>query len=504
MPSPVTGTAQRRTRAAGKDVAETEQSPQSTLRKSPPAAPEWPNFEQEASAIVIQADIAPAPDTTLSLCASGSPASNVSSKARKHVPRMSFYLSRGDFRVYGYTEGCPACADIASERLGRMSDAHTRACRTRMHSTIQAADPLRWERYLRRIHQAAMDHQAATSKSVVLVTQHLPGLPRDPMGETAWPGTTSLVAQDPEAATLSRSRVAQLPEAYCSKAEPTSLLGQHWDELVTANTRPRTGFHLKENGVWWMGGCAWSTPSGERLVSELLSAVLSCEQARESKQLASPRRKWTNVASTHVASSLASRQDHSCFPEPFKSSQAEDHQAGLDQLEDDLAKVMSDWEGQTQDASQANPSQVVPHVLDEVIDPHEPPTMRQEYTSQHRHSGHKMTRSDLEHHILVYRDEEPTDSTPAEWAIRRQLSMLFAEELSPDLIIRHRAPDAADPRSLTVLVYDGKLASIAGKYGVFGAMTKGGQKASGKKKTLGEAGMSGPTNSVSRPGQTRE
>ena len=160
MPSPVSGTAQRRTRAAGKHVAETEQSPQSTLRKSPPAAPEWPNFEQEASAIVIQADIAPAPDTTLSLCASGSPAGDAASRARKRVPRMSFYLSRSDFRVYGYTAGCPACVDRASDRVGRMSDRHTRACRTRMQSAIQAADPLRWERYLRRIRKASFDNQS--------------------------------------------------------------------------------------------------------------------------------------------------------------------------------------------------------------------------------------------------------------------------------------------------------------------------------------------------------
>jgi len=154
---------------------------------------------------------------------------------------------------------------------------------------------------------------------------------------------------------------------------------------------------------------------------------------------------------------------------------------------------MSEAEDRTQDElvslqkgmnwSQADPSQVPPHVLNEVIHPHEQPAMKQEYTSQHRHSEHNITKSHLEHRILVYRDEERTDSAPTECIIRRQLSMLFKEEPSPDLIIRHCDSDAADRRRLTVLVYDAELAAIAGEYGVFGAMAKGGKNTSRKKKS---------------------
>jgi len=107
-----------------------------------------------------------------------------------------------------------------------------------MQSAIQAADPLRWKRYLLIIRTASLDDQSATTESVVLVPQQLPGLPTGLMGETAFSGTTSLVAQASKAATLSRSRVAQLPEAYSGKPVPTSFMEQQCDELVTAHTRP--------------------------------------------------------------------------------------------------------------------------------------------------------------------------------------------------------------------------------------------------------------------------
>ena len=62
------------------------------------------------------------------------------------------YLSRKDFITHGHTPGCPGCLDIASGKPGPSSSlaAHTKACRSRMNEAIRAADPARWERYLRR------------------------------------------------------------------------------------------------------------------------------------------------------------------------------------------------------------------------------------------------------------------------------------------------------------------------------------------------------------------
>merc|ERR1712139_1168 len=64
--------------------------------------------------------------------------------------KRSMYLSRVDFRMYGHTDGCPGCRDIASGRTGPVGclAPHTKACRKRMEAAIRAADPLRWERHL--------------------------------------------------------------------------------------------------------------------------------------------------------------------------------------------------------------------------------------------------------------------------------------------------------------------------------------------------------------------
>ena len=66
--------------------------------------------------------------------------------------RRSMYLRQADFERFGFTDGCPGCMDIASGRPGPSSNwaAHRRSCRTRMELAIQDADPVRWERHLRR------------------------------------------------------------------------------------------------------------------------------------------------------------------------------------------------------------------------------------------------------------------------------------------------------------------------------------------------------------------
>ena len=63
--------------------------------------------------------------------------------------RRSLYLRQSDFERHGFTDGCPGCRDIAVNKPGPKGDraAHSRACRTRMESTIKEADPARWERY---------------------------------------------------------------------------------------------------------------------------------------------------------------------------------------------------------------------------------------------------------------------------------------------------------------------------------------------------------------------
>ena len=64
----------------------------------------------------------------------------------------NMYLTRKDFRTHGHTPGCQGCLDIASGRPGPTSglSPHTKACPSRMNEAIKAADPTRWEKYLRR------------------------------------------------------------------------------------------------------------------------------------------------------------------------------------------------------------------------------------------------------------------------------------------------------------------------------------------------------------------
>ena len=69
------------------------------------------------------------------------------------------YLTRKYFRTHGHTPGCQGCLDIASGRPGPTSglSPHTKACRSRMNEAIKAADPARWEKYLRRRGENPVD-----------------------------------------------------------------------------------------------------------------------------------------------------------------------------------------------------------------------------------------------------------------------------------------------------------------------------------------------------------
>ena len=73
-------------------------------------------------------------------------------KSSRAGERRSMYLTKKDFESHGYTDGCQGCKDLASGRRGPVSGfaPHTTACRRRMESAIETADPARWERYLAR------------------------------------------------------------------------------------------------------------------------------------------------------------------------------------------------------------------------------------------------------------------------------------------------------------------------------------------------------------------
>ena len=79
--------------------------------------------------------------------------------------RRSMYLTRKDFRTRGHTPGCQGCLDIASGRPGPTSglSPHTKACRSRMNEAIKAADPARWEKYLRRRGEDPVDVEGPPS-----------------------------------------------------------------------------------------------------------------------------------------------------------------------------------------------------------------------------------------------------------------------------------------------------------------------------------------------------
>ena len=65
------------------------------------------------------------------------------------------YLSRRDFEVHGFFDGCVGCRDLASgkQRRGSFLSPHNSACRSRMEEAIRGAHPHRWERYLLRRRQ---------------------------------------------------------------------------------------------------------------------------------------------------------------------------------------------------------------------------------------------------------------------------------------------------------------------------------------------------------------
>ena len=69
--------------------------------------------------------------------------------------RRSMYLSRRDFKVHGFIDGCVGCRDLASGKQRRSSflSPHNPACRRRMEEAVRSADPHRWERYLLRQRQ---------------------------------------------------------------------------------------------------------------------------------------------------------------------------------------------------------------------------------------------------------------------------------------------------------------------------------------------------------------
>ena len=88
------------------------------------------------------------------------------------------YLSRKGFSVYGHTDGCPGCRDIASKRKGQMAP-HTVACRRRMEGAVRASDPDRWDIFLLRWRQE-------------VASQEEPEKPADPDVEGAHADDASL------------------------------------------------------------------------------------------------------------------------------------------------------------------------------------------------------------------------------------------------------------------------------------------------------------------------
>ena len=75
-------------------------------------------------------------------------------------------MSRKDFEVHGFTDGCVGCRDLASgkQRRGSFLSPHNSACRSRMEEAIRGADPHRWERYLLRRRQEESATEEATGR----------------------------------------------------------------------------------------------------------------------------------------------------------------------------------------------------------------------------------------------------------------------------------------------------------------------------------------------------
>ena len=89
------------------------------------------------------------------------------SVGRRTGEKRSLYLSRRDFEVHGYTDGCRGCLDLASgkPRAGSFLSPHSSACRRRMEEAIKVTDPARWGRWLLRRGQEEIDREGITQPS---------------------------------------------------------------------------------------------------------------------------------------------------------------------------------------------------------------------------------------------------------------------------------------------------------------------------------------------------
>ena len=52
-------------------------------------------------------------------------------------------ITRADLRKYGYSEGCPRCADLQAGR-NRTNSHHSEGCRVRIYGEYEAKDPIKW------------------------------------------------------------------------------------------------------------------------------------------------------------------------------------------------------------------------------------------------------------------------------------------------------------------------------------------------------------------------
>ena len=86
---------------------------------------------------------------------------------RRTGEKRSLYLSRRDFEVHGYTDGCRGCLELASgkPRAGSFLSPHSLACRRRMEDAIKVTDPARWGRWLLRRGQEEIDREGIAPPS---------------------------------------------------------------------------------------------------------------------------------------------------------------------------------------------------------------------------------------------------------------------------------------------------------------------------------------------------